>query len=114
LEDERLKNGIEEILKSGRFPSLNTSACRDHDYIPPEKRVLDLTDRRSEQTKEKAFQEHINNRRALVADAGHGKQYRMSHSVPADLYYGKIRETGDEKYWDDPKNLSRHNSCKVD
>ncbi len=107
-----MKNGIEEILRSGKFPSIDTSACRDHDYIPPEKRVLDLTDRRSEAVKERAFQKHINDRRALVAEAGHSK-IRMSHSVPADLFHGKIRETGDKNYWDDPKNLARHNSCKV-
>lgn len=109
-----MKNGIEEILRSGRFPSLNTFDCRDHDDIPPDKRVLDLTDRRSAQTKEKAFGKHISDRRALVAEVGHGRDYRMSHSVPADLFHGKIRETGDKNYWDDPKNLNRHKSCKVD
>lgn len=109
-----MKNGIEEILKSGRFPGIDTSACRDADYIPPEKRVLDLTDRRGEHTKERAFTKHIDDRRKLAKEAGHGKSYRMSHSVPADLFHGKIRETGDPDYWDNPKNLNRHKSCKVD
>jgi hypothetical protein len=107
-------NGIEQILKSGRFPNIDTSGCRDHNYIPPDKRVLDLVDRRGEQEKERAFQKHINDRRALVKEAGHGENYRMSHSVPADLYHGKIRETGDKEYWNDPKNLNRHKDCKVD
>lgn len=109
-----MKDGIKQILESGQFPSVNTAACRDHDFIPHEKRVLDLTDRRSEAVKERAFEEHVQNRRKLVREAGSGTNYRMTHSVPADLYHGKIRETGDKHYWDDPGNLKRHRSCEVD
>lgn len=87
----------------------------DPDYIKPEDRVFDATDRRSEYTKEGAFQEHIDERRKLVRQAGHNpKTMRMTHSVPADLFHGKIRATGDKNYWDDPSNLKRHTSCKVD
>lgn len=108
-----MKNGIEQILKSGRFPSINTSACRDHDFIPHDKRVPDFTDRRGEAEKERAFQEHVHKRRSLVKETGHSSSFRMSHSVPADLFHGKIRETGDKNYWNDPKNVSKHSSCKV-
>ena len=108
------KNGIQEILESGQFPGINTSACRDHDNIPPEKRVVDMVDRRGEVAKERAFHKHIQERRNLVREAGSGTDYRMTHSVPADLFHGKIRETGDKNYWDDPKNRNRHKSCEVD
>lgn len=108
------KNGIQEILESGQFPGINTSACRDHDNIPADKRVFDQTDRRGEVAKERAFQKHITHRRDLVNRAGSGKDYRMTHSVPADLFHGKIRETGDKQYWEDPKNRDRHKSCEVD
>lgn len=93
---------------------INTGGCKDADFIPPEKRVHDEHNRMSATTKERAFHNHIQQRRAMAAEAGHGKTLRMTHSVPADLYHGKIRETGDKKYWDDPSNLKRHSSCKVD
>lgn len=109
-----MRDGIKEILESGQFPTLNTSACRDHDFIPHEKRVFDDQDLRGEASKEKSFEKHVQHRRRLVRDAGSGKDFRMSHSVPADLYHGKIRETGDEDYWNDPANLRRHKSCEVD
>ncbi len=87
----------------------------DPDYIAPDKRVFDTTDRRSETVKEGAFQKHIDQRRALVREAGHNPNtMRMTHSVPADLFHGKKRETGDPFYWDDPSNLKKHSSCKVD
>lgn len=94
---------------------INTNGCKDADFIPPEKRVFDSTDRRSEAVKEAAFQRHIQGRRNMVAEAGRSPTGpRMTHSVPADLYHGKIRETGDKQYWNDPSNLKKHSSCKVD
>jgi len=93
---------------------IDTSGCKDHDEIPPEKRVLDLHDRRPEHIKEAAFQRHIDERRKVVAEAGQNPNgMRQTHSVPADLFHGKIRETGDKKYWDDPKNLKKHKSTEV-
>lgn len=109
-----MKDGIKEILESGQFPTTNTAACRDHDYIPPEKRVFDPMQPRSEVAKERAFEKHITFRRRLVREAGSGTDFRMRYSIPADLYHGKIRETGDPNYWDDPVNLRRHKSCEVD
>ncbi len=109
-----MRDGIKEILESGQFPTLNTAACRDHDHIPPEKRVFDAVGYQGEARKERAFAEHVQHRRKLVREAGSGKDFRMSHSVPADLYHGKIRETGDPDYWNDPTNLRRHRSCEVD
>jgi hypothetical protein len=33
--------------------------------------------------------------------------------VPAELYHGKIRETGDKDYWSDKRNLEQHTDTKV-
>lgn len=99
-------------------PQLNTQACRDHDHIPHEARVarpnqfLD-PDRGHEVREERRFQQHITKRRAELADGGNRGGFRHTHSVPADLFHGKIRETGDKQYWDDPKNLDRHKSTEV-
>ena len=94
---------------------LNTSACRDHDDIPVTKRVVrggrDLG--KAAAAKEEAkFNQHIKQRRAELRDGNRGS-IRHTHSVPSDLFHGKIRETGDKQYWDDPKNLKKHKSTEV-
>lgn len=97
-------------------PMFDTSACRDHDDIDPRKRVIEgLHGNNKTQAlkKERKFQEHISERRKLLADGGNRGGVRHTHSVPADLYHGKIKETGDKNYWADKKNLARHSSCKV-
>ena len=61
--------------------------------------------------KEKAYARHVAELRA----AGQRKDapMRMTHSVPTELFHGKIKESGDKAYWSDPKNLEKHRSCKV-
>ncbi len=78
--------------------------------------MFDDRDQRPEEVKEAAFQRHIDERRKLVRQVGHNSKasLRMTHSVPADLFHGKIRESGDKNYWDDPSNLKKHSSCKVE
>lgn len=98
------------------IPMLDTSACRDHDDIAPRSRVIEgLRGHNKLQAvkKERQFQEHISDRRKLLASEGNRGSIRHTHSVPADLYHGKIKETGDKQYWQDPKNVERHSSCKV-
>lgn len=95
---------------------IDTSGCRDHDSIPPEKRVVRSSSIMSGRDcdpvmEERRFQEHIEKQRELAAN--HRGDFRKTHSVPADLYHGKIRETGDPHYWDDPTNRDRHRSTKV-
>ena len=34
--------------------------------------------------------------------------------IPGELFFGKMRETGDRNYWDDPKNRNRHSTWRVD
>lgn len=94
-------------------PYIDASACRDHDDIPEQARVQRSNAPSSPEREERRFAEHIKQRRAELKDGNKGS-FRHTHSVPADLYHGKKRETGDPNYWKDPKNLARHKSCRVD
>lgn len=93
---------------------IDTSGCRDHDHIPEQHRVQRASRPRSAAAEEARFQRHIEDRRALARAGGNNGVIRQTHSVPADLYHGKIRETGDKDYWSDPKNLNRHRSTRID
>lgn len=62
--------------------------------------------------KERAYQQYITDRRRLFREEDQVGG-RMTHQVPAELYYAKIRQTGDPDYWSDPENLKRHTSCQV-
>jgi len=96
-------------------PFIDTSGCKDHDFIPHQKRVASGYDRGSEQGMEAGFQRDIQARRKEIRDAGgQTGSFRQTHKVPTHLFHGKIKETGDKNYWNDPKNLAKHNSCKVE
>ncbi len=98
------------------MPTINTSSCRDHDHIPETKRVSRGARNLSKAAatrEERKFKNHIDERRKALADGGNNGSFRHTHSVPADLFHGKIRETGDKEYWKDPKNVERHGSTKV-
>jgi hypothetical protein len=97
---------------------INTSACRDASDIPANKRVVrsgvmlgkDVDSHREEMR----FRRHIDSKRKQIKeDSNKGSPFRHTHSVPADLYHGKIRETGDKDYWQDPSNVSRHKDCAL-
>lgn len=96
---------------------IDTSGCKDHDHIPEKYRVPDTgraPSKAGAERKERAFQGHIQKRRELLGrsrDPSSG--FKQTHSVPADLYHGKVRETGDLNYWSDPSNLKRHSSTRV-
>lgn len=92
---------------------IDTSGCKDHDFIPPDKRVYDSVQSLTGERKGKLFTDHVTNRRKELREGNHG-DFRQTHSVPADLYHGKIKETGDKEYWSDPANMRRHESCRVD
>lgn len=96
---------------------IDTSKCKDASEIPHQKRVFrsGVVTGESSVNPEKAerrFQQHIQKRRSELAGQQNGS-IRQTHSVPSDLYHGKIRETGDKEYWKDPSNLARHKNCKV-
>ena len=91
--------------------------CRgDPDEVPAQFQTADIDVRDKGKgaalKKEKAYGDYITQRRKVFKD---NKQVggRMSHQVPAELYHGKIRQTGDKDYWSDSSNLNRHKSCKV-
>lgn len=97
-------------------PMIDTSGCKDHSEIKAEKRVRSAWDgSASPERVEAQFKQHIDVKRKQIRDAGGQRgSIKQTHAVPAHLYHGKIKETGDKKYWDDPKNLSRHRDCKVE
>jgi hypothetical protein len=97
-------------------PMLDTSNCKDADFIPQDKRIVENVMGRTKakaMLKEKKFREAISLRRKLLADGGNRGGFRHTHSVPADLFHGKIKETGDKNYWSEQRNVERHKSCKV-
>jgi hypothetical protein len=96
---------------------IDTSGCKDHDFIPPEKRInyggmKDLTPGQAA-AREAAHQRKIQATRQAVREGGNKGDFQKSHEIPAELYHGKIAETKDRAYWADPKNVKKHNSCKV-
>lgn len=96
---------------------INTSSCRDANHIPANKRVVRsglLTSKKkfNAEVEERKFRQHIEQRRQELRGQQKGS-FQHTHSVPADLYHGKIRETGDKHYWSDPSNVARHKDCKV-
>lgn len=99
--------------------NIDTSGCRDADEIPSHKRVLGPSVRVPNEVQaqriERAYAEDIKKKRELRGDARVRKsgEHVMTHSIPAHLHHGKIRETGDKHYWDDPKNLNRHRNWRI-
>lgn len=91
-------------------------ADQDVDVVPPEFQVSDQvtpeTVAQGAQV-ERAYQKQISSRRRQIADDG-GGSIKQTHSVPAHLYHGKIRQTGDKSYWLDSKNRNKHKSTRVD
>ncbi len=97
---------------------IDTSGCRDADDIPEGQRVAyggaaNITKGQASAL-EARHARQVRQTRKDIADGGNKASFKMSHQIPAELFHGKIKQTGDRNYWDDPKNLNRHNSCKVD
>lgn len=91
---------------------LDTSACRDHNVIERSKRVYRPGSRAAADRKEAAYARHVTDRRKQLKDGNQGT-IKQTHAIPADLFHGKIRETGDKQYWNDKKNMARHSEFKV-
>lgn len=97
---------------------IDTSGCKDHDEIAVDKRVQyggqrNITAGQAARI-EAAHQKHNDQTRRDLADGGNKGAVRKTHQIPATLFHGKIKETGDKQYWDDPKNRNRHKSTRVD
>jgi len=106
------RDGIAEILESGEFPGVVVSG--DPNHVPKHLRKFQgHLGTEDPDRVERAYQRDIEQKRALVKERGRRRGPRMTHSIPSELYFGKIAETGDKAYWDDPKNRDRHKDCKV-
>jgi hypothetical protein len=90
---------------------VNTNGCKDHNKVKAEKRVapggMVFTPAQAER-REELFRKDIALKKEAVARGGNKGLIKMKKSVPADLYHGKIKESGDKDYWNDKKNLNRH------
>jgi hypothetical protein len=97
---------------------IDTSGCKDPDDVAPEHRTPVTQERNLSASQARCIEmqhgRQIAQTRRDIADGGNRGLQRMTHQVPAALHAAKIKETGDRNYWDDPKNLNRHKSCKVD
>ena len=90
----------------------------DPDEIPQKHQVCDRhmngIGKAAAKKKERLYTAAIEERRRVLRDHRDPRSsMQHTHSVPAELYHGKIKQTGDKHYWNDPKNLERHTSCKV-
>ncbi len=98
--------------------NIDTSGCQDADDIPDSQRIAygggaNISSGQALGI-EAAHGRHNRQTRKELADGGNRGSVRMTMQIPAALHAGKIRQTGDKHYWDDPKNRNRHKSCKVD
>ncbi len=98
---------------------VNTYGCRDHNEVPETKRTVSnlgqgMTKRRARAI-ERKYAEDVQRKRDVAEAAGGNRgATRMSHSIPTELYWGKIRETKDKSYWRDKRNVARHKAWKLD
>ncbi len=97
---------------------INTAGCQDADDIPPDQSIAygggaNITAGQARNI-ERKHERQLHETRKVIADGGNRGSFKMTHQIPAQLFHGKIKQTGDKNYWDDPKNMNRHKSCKVD
>lgn len=86
----------------------------DPDEIPQQSRVTEDTLHGTSVSKaikkERAYAKHV----AAVREAQKGRKGgKLVASIPTEVFHGKIRQTGDKRYWDDPANLAKHKAWKV-
>lgn len=92
---------------------VNTQGCKDHNQVKHGSRVppggMSFTKKQAER-REELFRKDMAIKKEAVDRGGNKGRFKMKKSVPADLFHGKIKETGDRDYWNDKKNLNRHNA----
>lgn len=133
-----MSGGIKEILRTKQFPGVAVRGNQKgklFDDIDPKYQVCDTGGGLREDGKlaavgqasmrgigkeralrrERAYQKRISTMNKTIREQGgqRSKNLKLTHSVPVELYYGKIRETGDKQFWDDPKNRDQATNCKV-
>ncbi len=105
---------VHDLMADLRTVTIDTSACRDHDEVPEQHRIAPQDGVKISPSKREAlYQREIQQKRAQLRDGGNRGDLKQTHSIPAELYHGKIKETGDRNYWKDKKNLKRHKSTEV-
>ncbi len=96
---------------------IDTSGCQDVDDIPHADQVAYGGERNISSGQaakiEAKHQAHNEKTRRQLADGGNRGSVRLKRQIPAALYHGKIKQTGDKNYWDDSKNRRRHKSTEV-
>jgi hypothetical protein len=133
-----VSGGIKEILRTKEFPGVCVRGARKgkaFDDIDPKYQVCDTggglredgklaavgsatmkgIGKERARARERAYQKRIEGMNKAIRDQGgqRSKNLKLTHSIPVELYHGKIRETGDAHFWDDPKNRDQATSCKV-
>lgn len=92
---------------------------KDRSDVPLKHRVLPIEGgipRTPDQAKavERRHQEQMEAlRKQARRDSRVAPKVRQVAQIPAELYFGKIRETGDRDYWKDKKNVKQHRDCLV-
>lgn len=102
------------FLADWKTVHVNTSGCRDHNEVPFHAQVQPHhghVSKRAAEKLEAAYAQHISEQRKAVRRTP--GRLRKTHSMPAELVFGKIRETGDKHYWDDPANRDKHKEFKL-
>jgi hypothetical protein len=90
------------------------SSSRNANKVKDSKRVCGASTKAAARRKEAAYGEHIHERRKQLANDGNKRSsFKHTHSIPAELFHGKKKETGDDQYWNDPKNVAKHSDFKV-
>lgn len=88
----------------------------DPDHVPPQFAVSRdgaPVSSREAAKREKQYERGIQQRRQELKGTKAKGGIQQTHSIPPELYYGKVRQSGDKNYWKDPKNLRKHSSTKV-
>lgn len=104
VDDERGSAGVTVGARMG------IHGCDDPDEIPEEFQYRHpgrTGSGSAEERREARYTERLRERARTTEDG------RLGHSIPMELYYGKIRQTGDKRYWQDPKNVRRHKEWRV-
>jgi len=98
--------------------SFETIISDDPDNVPPQYRVskspFGMTPAAARR-REEAYAADIATKRKKAKEARSGRKsgMQLTHSIPPELYHGKIKQTGDRDYWKDASNRNKHKGCKI-
>lgn len=90
----------------------------DPDDIPLKHRVTENTaygdTSKVAARKMRRYNRDLERKRIAVRRGGNKRPgLQMTHSIPTELFHGKIKQTGDKNYWDDAANRNKHKDWKV-